>query len=145
MTRDLDLVIEISEGDIDALIEAFGADCYLDADMVREAIRNESMFNFIFTAMTVKIDFVVRKSTMYRLCEFKRRRCIHHEGFDFYVVSPEDLLLSKIYWARDSLSEMQLKDVKGIMQHLWELDYDYMQTWAAELGIENLYRELTHE
>jgi hypothetical protein len=145
MTRDIDIVVEISEQHVDALVEHFSADCYLDADMIRNAIRNESMFNFIYTTMFMKIDFVVRKSSPYRICEFQRRRQIHRDGIDFSVVSPEDLVLSKLYWARDSRSEIQLKDVRGIIRHLDGLDYDYMHKWAVELGIEELYEEAKHE
>ncbi|MFP4379573.1 MAG: DUF6036 family nucleotidyltransferase [Candidatus Sumerlaeia bacterium] len=144
MTRDIDIVVEISESHIDALIKVFESDCYLDAEMIHAAIRNKSMFNFIHTAMAVKLDFIVRKSSPYRIKEFERRRKISYADTSFFIVSPEDLILSKLWWARDSLSETQLKDVRGIMGCLGDLDFDYMEHWAREMGIESLYKDITH-
>ena len=54
----------------------------------------------------------VRKDDAYGRLEFERRRRIDGGGFDVWVVSPEDLTLSKLAWARDSGSELQMRDVR---------------------------------
>ncbi|HUG40393.1 MAG TPA: hypothetical protein VMM12_07905 [Longimicrobiales bacterium] len=75
--------------------------------------------------MTRDLDFVValsaadapmiehvRKHTPYRLHEFERRRAITVAGVRVWIVSKEDLMISKLDWARDSRSEVQLRDVR---------------------------------
>jgi hypothetical protein len=56
----------------------------------------------------------VRKDRPYRKTEFDRRRTVSIGGKDLWVVTPEDLLLSKLHGARTSRSELQLGDVKNL-------------------------------
>jgi hypothetical protein len=63
MTRDIDLVIELSEWDLDRVIRLFQQDYYIDRDMVQRAVRDHGMFNIIHNALVVKVDCVVRKET----------------------------------------------------------------------------------
>ncbi|PYM16184.1 MAG: hypothetical protein DMD81_13190 [Candidatus Rokuibacteriota bacterium] len=90
----------------------------------------------------MKVDFVVRKDTEYRRTEFARRRRVALEGHSFFVVAPEDLIISKLDWARDSRSEVQLMDVRNLIRALPALDWSYLERWTASLGLEALYREL---
>lgn len=90
----------------------------------------------------MKVDCIVRKRTAYRQEEFTRRRPIDVQGQRIWLVSPEDLVLSKLYWARDSLSEMQLGDVRNIVEAVSGLDWAYMARWARELDIESLLEKV---
>ena len=36
-------------------------------------------------------------------------------GIELWIVSPEDLILSKLDWARDTRSELQLRDVRHLL------------------------------
>lgn len=49
------------------------------------------------------------------------------------MVSKEDLILSKLDWARDSLSERQLDDVKNLLATGY--DEEYLLAWAAKLHL----------
>jgi predicted nucleotidyltransferase len=141
MTRDIDIVVELSPGDTDKFILAFAKDHYLEPETVREAVKNRGMFNLIHDRYIIKVDFVVRKDTPYRRREFARRKKISIDGQDVYVVAPEDLILSKLAWAKDSKSEVQLKDVQNLLQSVKKLDRRYLARWAKQLGVESLYRE----
>jgi hypothetical protein len=41
---DFDLVVALSERDVEALVGAFAADFYIDADAARTAVSSERMF-----------------------------------------------------------------------------------------------------
>lgn len=56
-THDIDFVIEIRASDAERFADAFPRDFYADADMIRQAIANQSMFNIIDPNSGVKIDF----------------------------------------------------------------------------------------
>jgi len=77
----------------------------------------------------------VRKDEPYRQAEFERRRQITLGGRSYSVVAPEDLLLSKLCWRRDSRSELQLRDIEQILASQPELDWAYLRQWAADLGV----------
>jgi hypothetical protein len=51
---------------------------------------------------TDKVDMVVRKSDEYRRTEFSRRRPVSLDDHAFFIVAPEDLVISKLEW-RDRL------------------------------------------
>jgi hypothetical protein len=76
------------------------------------------------------MDFIVRKPTEYRQVEFERRRTIHVKDFECSVVQIEDLILSKLEWARSSLSELQLNDVRDLLAARNEIDIAYVKSWV---------------
>lgn len=45
-------------------------------------------------------------------------------------------------WAADSRSEMQLDDARNLIASVPELDWIYIETRAATLGVEALLREV---
>jgi hypothetical protein len=100
------------------------------------------MFNMIHTALVVKVDCVVRKETEYRREEFARRRAVSIEDRRVFIVSPEDLILSKLDWAKESRSQMQLDDVRNLLRSVKGLDIAYLTRWADRLGLATLYREV---
>lgn len=143
MTRDTDIIIDVVEQDAERIFSLFSEDFYIDLDMMKDAIRRKGIFNIIHRDGIVKIDFIVRKETEYRKLEFERRRNIPFEGLSINVVSPEDLILSKLEWARDSLSEMQIRDVKNLMTTVPDLDRQYIDKWVGKLRLEEIYRKIT--
>jgi len=142
MTRDIDVIIELRETDVDCLCNLFEKDFYADRDMIISAVKSNGMFNMIHYESVFKIDFIIRKDDKYRHVEFKRRKRIVFEGMEIYVATPEDLVLSKLYWAKESLSELQLGDVKNLLKSVKILDKDYLEQWARYLDIEELYRKV---
>jgi len=143
MTRDIDLVVELSEPAADVPVALFRDDFYVDADAVRQAIVDRGSFNVIHSRLLVKVDLLVRKDTEYRRVEFGRRRRVSLGEHSFDIVTPEDLIISKLDWARDTRSETQLSDARSLVRMVPDLDRGYLQQWIARLGLEALYRELT--
>jgi len=142
MTRDVDVVVELEPADVAAFTALFDpAEFYYDASAIREAVARRDMFNLIHLASGWKIDFVVRKASDYRKLELSRRRRLELEAGALWVVAPEDLLLSKLHWARLSRTETQLDDVRNLIAGV-ELDWDYVREWAPELGVEALLDEV---
>ena len=142
MTRDVDVVLECSDGDVDTIVGLFAPDCYIDRTAVAEAIASQGMFNIIHNDWIIKGDFIIRKDDPYRQAEFARRREIDVEGTPLSVVAPEDLILSKLKWAQESGSELQRRDVKEILDAEIALDRDYLKEWAESLGVSDLLKEI---
>ena len=143
MTRDIDLVVELSPQDTDRVVDLFRDDFYVDAEAVRRAVERREAFNAIEMTRVVKADFVVRKETPYRRTEFARKRRVLVEGHALFIVAPEDLVISKLDWAKDTRSETQLGDVRSILESVRDLDRTYLERWVADLGLDGLYREMS--
>jgi hypothetical protein len=140
MTRDIDLVVAIHETDVEPLMAAFDADFYLDGDAARRAVRTGRLFNLMHLASGIKVDLIVLKSTEYRRVEFARRKAVGMAGVRTWIVSCEDLILSKLVWGLESGSEMQRRDVKMLLAQ--NVDLAYIRRWAPALGVSLILDEL---
>jgi len=145
MTRDIDLVVNLASEQIDLLISTFETEYYVDRQAIRRAIAERSMFNLIHNDTIIKLDCIVLKSEQYRQEEFARRKLVSLGDFETWIVSREDLILSKLYWARDSRSELQLRDVKNLLTV--DCDMLYLYSRAEQLGVKALLMEVlpSHE
>ena len=139
MTRYIDLVVALTPEDTDAVVRLFTPDYYVSRDAIGSAIAQESLFNLIHQESVIKVDCLIRKSTPYRRAEFERRQRITIEDFSTWITSKEDLIISKLWWAKDSHSELQLRDVKNLAGTGY--DRDYVARWTQELGLSNLWQE----
>lgn len=133
MTRDLDIVVALGTADIPRIVAAFADDFYVDAEAARTAMANESLFNLMHYASGIKVDLIVRKGSAYRRLEFARRRQVAIGPISTWIVSREDLILSKLVWAQASSSELQLRDVRQLLASA--VDDDYLCEWAQALGV----------
>ncbi len=140
MTRDIDVVVALRPADAARVVQLFGTDYYVSREAVDSSIAHESLFNLIHNESVIKVDCIIRKRSEYRLAEFDRRHRIKIEDFETWIVSKEDLILSKLFWAKDSRSELQLRDVKNLIST--GCDRDYIERWTQVLGIANLWQEV---
>ena len=139
MTRDIDVVVALAADDTDKVVRLFTPDYYVSRDAVSSSIAHESLFNLIHQESVIKVDCIVRKSSPYRLAEFERRQRIIIEDFSTWIASKEDLIISKLWWAKDSHSEQQLRDVKNLVST--GCAADYIERWTKELGLNTLWQE----
>ncbi len=133
MTRDIDIVMEVEEKDTEILFSLFFHDFYVNKDSIKNAIRTKQIFNIIHNEGIVKVDFIIRKDSNYRKIEFKRRRSMVFEGLNIHITSPEDLILSKLFWAKESLSEMQIRDVRNLLKTVHNLDILLIESRFLEM------------
>jgi len=139
MTRDIDFVIEFSESKLMKLEELFNANYYISPEAVKDALKYGTPFNLIHEESQIKVDCIIRKQSEYRLLEFSRRKTITLEDKDIFIVSKEDLMLSKLVWAKDSHSQRQLDDVRNLAQTGY--DREYLFPWSRSLGVSALFKE----
>lgn len=140
MTRDIDVVVALCPADGARVVQLFSPDYYVSREAVDRSIAHSSMFNLIHNESVIKVDCIVRKQTEYRLTEFDRRQRIKIEDFETWIVSQEDLILSKLFWAKDSRSELQLRDIKNLVSV--GCDRAYIERWTAELDVADLWQEV---
>lgn len=114
-TQDVDIVIAPTLGSLQKLVRQFPEDeYYVSREAALQAYGAESLFNVIDLSSGWKIDFIVRKSRPFSLEEFERRREADLLGMTLFIASAEDVILSKLEWAKMSGSERQiLQDLCG--------------------------------
>lgn len=136
MTRDVDLVVECGPRSAREIAALFQPDYYVSEEDIVRALRDAGMFNVLHTESVVKLDLIIRKETRFRVNEFDRRQRVSLPGFEAWMVSKEDLILSKLAWARPTMSELQLRDVRALLAT--GPDVEYLRRWAAELSVTEL-------
>ena len=146
-THDADVVIDPTLAQLDLLVRDLdAAGFYVDAEGAREALRRRRQFNAIDTRYACKIDLIIRKDRPFSLEEFGRRQLVDL-AFDHQVamVTSEDAILSKLEWAmKGGDSERQLRDAAGVLEINPALDREYIERWAARLGVSHLWRALSN-
>lgn len=134
MTLDIDIVIELNEENLEAFFQIFDKKFYLSEEAIRIDIKRQSMFNVIHFESGLKVDFIVRKDAEFRLHEFQRRRKIKFGDTEVWIVSPEDLIISKIGWIQQLQSDRQITDIKNLLS-CPEINRKYIAEWCNKLKL----------
>ncbi len=146
-TRDLDVVISVPRDALTPLVTALeSAGFYVPG--VEDATSGRMRTLQVTQVATIsRADLVLADDNEYERLKFQRRRLISlPDGTDAYLVSPEDVVVNKLRWGRQSQSEKQWRDVLGVLKTQQEqLDYEYMYRWAAEFDLSEMLEQITLE
>ena len=139
LTNDMDVVVELAPEHAEPLLAAFQGDDYYapSADFVRAIAAKGGVFNIIHVASASKVDLIVRRHHEFAVREFSRRRPLPFtDGFEAFVATPEDVVLSKLLFYREGRSEKHLNDIGGVLRvSAGRLDEAYIESWVARLGL----------
>lgn len=139
-TFDIDVVADIQLKHVVSLVKRLETEYYIDADMIRDAIRHRSSFNLIYLDTMFKVDIFLPKPRLFTEQErLRARKEVIEEGTrPFYLSSPEDIILNKLEWYKmgDEISTRQWNDILGVMRRQAKtLDLTYLRQWAIELNV----------
>jgi hypothetical protein len=136
----LDLVIQIQVSQIDLLVQTLEvAGYYCPAGAVEDMKQErEKTLNITHMETIANADLIVMdNSSPFAISQMSRRILLDADGMQqFWIASPEDLILQKLLWGRGSRSEKQWRDVLGILKlQSGNLNYIYLTEWAERLNI----------
>jgi hypothetical protein len=151
-TADVDIIADMQLEHVSTFVQQLEEAYYVDADMIKDAIRHGSEFNVIHLDTMFKVDIFLPKKRPFDL-EVRRRvqkneLNILEEGSIFNMESPEDVILTKLEWYNmgGGVSERQWGDVLGVLKVQGSrLDLDYLRHWAAEIGVAGLLEQALEE
>lgn len=143
-TRDADITVQPFSSAAGKLYDLLEDEFYVSRQAMEQALTSHGSFNVIHFETAFKIDIFVQgpnqfeqrlldRSRMLRLSDASRR--------DVSVVSPEDIILLKLRWFRETggTSERQWTDVLGVLAVQGKaLDFGYLTDSARKLGLGEL-------
>jgi hypothetical protein len=137
-TMDVDLVIDPEPAQLETFIRRVAASgVHVSRDAALEALASRGMFNVVDPETGWKADLIVRKSRPFSEVEFSRREAVDFEGLALSVATFEDIVLSKLEWAKLGGSARQLEDVRALLQLRGdELDRIYVTRWVSALALQ---------
>jgi hypothetical protein len=137
--RNLDFVIALRPENAEVMVRLFSPDYDISREAVDSAIAQQSFFNCFHRKNRIKVNGIICQQIKYRLTEFNRRQRVKFEKFNTWIVSKEDLMISKLHWARKSHSERHLRDVQNLAAT--GCDVAYIERWTRALGVFKLWEE----
>lgn len=144
-TMDVDIVIQIQPQQISRFLQSIEKEAYVDIQEAQRAIANKEMFNGILYKTGFKIDIIpLDEDNPYEREKFNNRIKLAFHHRDLFVISPEDLFVSKLLWSKSAGgSERQLKDCASIYQLNSEnINVDYIAQWVKALDLEEEFNTL---
>jgi hypothetical protein len=141
-TLDGDLNALIAPLQVTPLIEALGETWYADSELIRRSVAAGRGFNLIHRTTASKFD-IFPASSDFHAAQLARAKLapLKLDGANpCPVATPEDILLAKLAWYREAgeSSEVQWRDIAGILVINSNLDWDYVNLWAARLHVADL-------
>jgi hypothetical protein len=143
-TLDVDLVVALTDADIQDVVAGLEAEFHVDSDALERAVREKSSANLIHLKTSMKVDlFIMGGSPIDEKQMNRRQRLKVDKDPDryLYFYTPEDIILQKLRWYQigDEVSDRQWRDILGIMLTQGDrLDDKYLKESARTLGVDDL-------
>jgi len=140
-TADIDIVIELIPKKVPELArELLSIDkgVYISEEAMRDALEDKEEFNFIHPQTGLKVDFWIKR---YPFEKFEKAIIKIIDGQNVNFISPEDLILSKLIWYKESKSSRHLEDIKSILE-ISKVNLNYIKKWAEEQSTIKILNEI---
>lgn len=141
-THDIDIVIEAEKKDKEKIVALFEKDFYISPEATADAIETRFTFNVIHLKSGTKVDFWLLKDEPFGITEFKRRLRRRISGKEIFIISPEDLILSKLLGYKETQSSRRLEDAESILKSS-KVDLEYIKNWAERQSTTKILEEIS--
>ena len=141
LTHDVDFVTNLTDLDIERLVQAFpSADYYLPpTEVIAAEVRREQRghFNIIHVESGFKADLYLTGRDELNAWGFRRKRQFQFEGESFTLAPQEYVIVRKLEYYREGRSEKHLRDIRSILAVSGaETDQPALLEWIARLGLQ---------
>ncbi|MDN3514225.1 MAG: hypothetical protein NG747_07480 [Candidatus Brocadia sp.] len=147
-TNDIDVVADIKEEHIHALLKLFPKDeFYLSEDAMRNAITNKRQCNIIHPTSGLKIDIVIAKGDDFDESRFKRfKRVSPIKKTQTNLASLEDVIIMKMRYYKEGASEKHLRDIASMVKISGDIiDKAYIEFWTNKFNLLEIWNSILHK
>jgi hypothetical protein len=133
MTRDIDVVVDMGLAEYERLIRPEFEHDFLVNEPIDLGGRWRG--DLVHRREIERVDLMFGRRDRWSRSAMERRVSIDHPTLDrIWLISREDLVLAKLEWS-EGTSELQLRDVGSIIRLADDLDWAYLERYAAGMGI----------
>ena len=142
-TRDADFVVEVPPGDLAHLSAALPPDLTLQRQGAFEAVTGTTRYLIALAGSPFVCELFVRSDDAHDRARFSRRQRVRLLGRDAFVATAEDMIVTKLRWANAAGRSKDIEDIRNITAVRGsELDWVYVEQWAAEHGTAELLGQI---
>lgn len=144
---DVDLIVSASTEQAARLAELLTLRFHADPEMLRDAAADHDFVKVVDQRTGLKVDLSFVRGAFLGDVLSRRVRCkIGGAEPGFWFVTPEDAILTKLLWRKDSRSAKQWDNALGVVRVRGaRLDWKYLFDQARELDIEDDLEQLRDE
>jgi hypothetical protein len=131
-THDADLVLAVDAAGLNRFETELGQEFRLDPQASFETNTGTFRHTLTHKATEFKIELFLLSGDPFDQSRFGRRQAFRYNGHPSFVLTAEDVIISKLRWARAK----DLEDVRDVMSVKGEaaLDWNYLHHWTAIHG-----------
>lgn len=143
-TMDIDVLVDINKKNFKKFLQKIKKVTYLEKESLEDIVIDKKMLNIIYNPTCFKVDLIPLIDDEYELSKFKRRIKIKYDEDFIFVISPEDLIISKLLWSKKSGGlEKQIKDCESVYKLNKEsLNISYLKKWIDKLNLANEFKKI---
>jgi len=148
MSQDVDVCVRMTGEQAAALTAALPQRFYRSEEAMTAAARGATMSNLVDMATGLKVGLSVLKPDAYYDSVMQRRQRVSFGAGQppFWFVTPEDVILMKLQWRRESRSQKQWNNCLSVVRNQGpRLDWGYLRAWAVYLDVEADLEELARQ
>lgn len=132
-TRDADFVAELPAGSLERLSAALPAELTLDLQSAFEGVTGTTRYLIELSGSPFVCELFVRSDDPHDRERFARRERVHIFDRTAHVATAEDMVITKLRWARDATRLKDRDDVRNILAVRGSgLDWDYIGKWSTQ-------------
>jgi predicted nucleotidyltransferase len=132
-TNDADLVLAVTSGEfLTSFLDAVGSDFSLNDQLTFETNTGTFRSTLVHQESGFEVELFHLSNDPYDQERFRRRRPTSYEGQPTAVLTAEDVIITKLRWARGK----DLDDVRDVIALHGEenLDWSYIHHWTEQHG-----------
>jgi hypothetical protein len=142
-TLDADFVVELDQGSLQRLESVLPAGLTLHLQGSFETVTGTTRYLVDLANSPFICELFVRSDDPHDQERFTRRLRVRVLDRDAFVASPEDMIVTKLRWARDAHRAKDRDDIRNILAVRGaELDWIYLHRWSTAHGTLALLEEI---
>ncbi|MEW6356766.1 MAG: DUF6036 family nucleotidyltransferase [Planctomycetota bacterium] len=142
-TQDADLVAQLGDTSIRDVARCLGEHFRLQPQMAFETVTATTRYVFELLDAPFSIEIFSLSDDSYDRTRFGRRQPATIEGRQTFVLTAEDVIITKLRWAGQGDRRKDEEDVRNVIavQHK-RIDWGYVVEWCERHGTGNLLKRI---
>jgi hypothetical protein len=145
-TKYADFVIQQGSQSLASVAAALHGAFSMDPQASFETVTGTTKYRFVHRQTDFEIEFFNLSDDEHDRLRFERRVRGNIEGRFGYLPTAEDVIVTKLRWARSAKRQKDIDDIRGILQvQAGRLDLQYIRNWTERHGTHALLERLIAE